>query len=67
MNKKYKSRRYIVTVWTMALLTFIIVYALTKNIELGWIGSVVAILAAVPSAYIAADSYTNGKGKGDAQ
>ena len=67
MKDKFKSRRFLIVCWTMSLLSFIIVFAVVQKLDLGWIGSVIAILSAVPSVYIGADSYTNGKGGGDAQ
>lgn len=57
-SSKWQSRRWIVTVWSMALLTAIVIWSIISQAEPGWLGILLPILGAVPSAYIAGDSYS---------
>ena len=66
MNKKYRSRRFLIVVWTMALLTFTTGYAVYAQLDMPWLGGFLTVLAGTAGVYIGADSYTNGKGGGDA-
>jgi len=55
---KWKSRRWLITVWSMILLTFVLVWAMITKTDLQWIGVLLPVLGAVPSAYIAGNSYS---------
>ena len=66
MNKKYRSRRFLIVVWTMLLLTIATSYALYAQLDMPWLGGFLTVLAGTSGVYIAGDSYTNGRGGGDA-
>ena len=55
-----------IVVWTMALLTFTTGYAVYAQLDMPWLGGFLTVLAGTAGVYIAGDSYTNGKGGGDA-
>lgn len=57
-NAKWKSRRWLVTVWAICMITFIVVYSLVLKINMPWTGSLLTILSAIPIAFIGGESYT---------
>jgi len=58
---KWQSRRWRITVWAMALVTGIIVYSLYSKYSPDWLNSVLSLLVAIPSVFIAGETYLKPK------
>lgn len=58
MYNKYQSRRWIVTVWAMFTISILMSISIITKYAPDWLGIVLPILGAIPTAYIAAESYT---------
>lgn len=55
---KLSSRRYRITLWSMALTTVVTLYSIITQYDANWIGITLPLLIAIPSVYIAGDSYS---------
>jgi len=58
---KFKSRRFLVALWAMLVISFVLIYSLLSKYEPNWIGIASPLLIAIPSVYIASESYTKPK------
>jgi len=55
---KFNSRRWRVTIWAMLNVSGFLVWSMLIQYVPSWMGLVMPILGAIPTAYIAAESYT---------
>ncbi len=55
---KFNSRRWRVTVWAMINITLFLAWSMFIKETPSWLGIVMPMLGAIPTAYIAAESYT---------
>jgi len=55
---KWNSRRWRVTTWAMFNITIFLAWAMILKESPNWFGVIMPILGAIPTAYIAAESYT---------
>jgi hypothetical protein len=53
---KYKSRRYLITLWAITLITFLMVYSIITRYTTDWLSISLPLLLAIPSVYIAGES-----------
>lgn len=58
---KWKSRRWLLALWAVAISSFIMIFSITTQYTADWIGIALPLLLAIPSAYIFGDSYTKKK------
>lgn len=58
MYNKYKSRRYLITLWAIGISSFIMLYSIYSKYDSSWLGVTLPLLIAIPSAYILGDSYS---------
>jgi uncharacterized membrane protein (DUF485 family) len=62
MRNKWHSRRWLVCVWAIAMVTSIIIYSLLTNYSPDWMGTAIGFFQMIIGGYIAADSLTKPKG-----
>ena len=62
---KWNSRRWRITLWAMATATLLMGYSVAVRYEPSWLGIALPLLVAIPTAYIAAESYTKTHIKGE--
>lgn len=55
-KNKWQSRRWIVTMWSMVLITYIMIVAPILTYDAPWVSVAIPILCTIPSAYIAGES-----------
>lgn len=55
---KWNSRRWQVTIWAMANISIFLAWSMIVKEYPTWFGIIMPILGAIPTAYIAAESYT---------
>lgn len=58
MQSKYRSRRWMITVWSMLLITFQLIIGTILQVDLPWFGIILPILGFIPTAYIGAETYS---------
>lgn len=55
---KWNSRRWRITVWSILTTTILMFYSIFTQYSPDWMGVALPLLVAIPSVYIAGDSYS---------
>lgn len=60
-ESKYGSRKFIIVLWAIGLLSFVAIYGLIKNSNPTWLSILVPILGTIILTYFGVDAYLKNK------